>query len=212
MGSALGPATGASFSPDPVTGGAPTNLAGAQVSFGAWAAPMLYASATQINAIVPWEVAGQSQVTMQVSYAGAGSASLAVTVASAAPGAFTFNATGAGQAVAANQDSSYNSPANPAAPGSYVTVYFTGGGSTNPPGVTGSVTGLVLEWLTQNVTATVGNVPATVTFAGAAPTLVDGVDQLNILLSASAPTGNALPLVITVGGQPSAATATLSVR
>jgi hypothetical protein len=35
---------------------------------------------------------------------------------------------------------------------------------------------------------------------------------LNIQLSANTPTGNALPLVITVGGQPSTATATLSVH
>jgi uncharacterized protein (TIGR03437 family) len=213
-GSTLGPATGVSFSPDPVTGMVATTLAGTQVSFGAYAAPILYASATQINAIVPWEVAGQSQVTMQVQYAGAGSASLAVPVASAAPGVFTFDSSGAGPAVAANQDGTYNGPASPAAPGSYVTLYFTGGGATNPPGVTGSVTGSVLQWLTQfsTVTATVGNVPATVTFAGAAPKLVDGVNQLNIQLSANTPTGNALPLVITVGGQPSTATATLSVH
>ena len=51
-----------------------------------------------------------------------------------------------------------------------------------------------------------------VTFAGAAPGMVDGVNQLNILLSANTPTGNALPLVITVGGQPGTAAATLSVR
>jgi uncharacterized protein (TIGR03437 family) len=92
-----------------------------------------------------------------------------------------------------------------------VTVYFTGGGVTNPPGVTGSVTGLT-EYLTQNVTATVGNVPATVSFAGAAPGFVNGVNQLNIQLSASTPAGKAVPLAITVGGQASAATATLSVE
>jgi len=211
-GSTLGPAAGVSFSLDPVTGLVATTLAGTQVSFGIYAAPILYASATQINAIVPWEVAGQSQVTMQVQYAGAGSASLTVPVASAAPGAFTFDSTGAGPAVAANQDGTYNGPTSPAAPGSYVTLYFTGGGTTNPPGVTGSVTGNVLQNLIQSYSATVGNVAATVTFAGAAPGLVNGVNQLNLQLSANTPTGNALPLVITVGGQPSTATATLSVR
>jgi uncharacterized protein (TIGR03437 family) len=214
-GSTLGPVVGVSFQFDPATGMVATTLAGTQVSFGGYAAPILYASATQINAVVPWEVAGQSQATMQVQYAGAGSASLRVPVANAAPGVFTFDSTGAGPAVAANQqDGTYNGPASPAAPGSYVTIYFTGGGTTNPPGVTGSVTGLVLQTLTQeaSVTATVGNVAATVTFAGAAPGMVDGVNQLNILLSANTPTGNALPLVITVGGQPGTAAATLSVR
>jgi len=214
-GSLLGPATGVSFSVNPVTGMVATALGGTQVSFGSFAAPILYSSATQINAIVPWEVAGQSQLTMQVQYSGFGSASLAnVPVASAAPGIFTFDSSGSGPAVAANQDGTFNGPTIPAAPGSYVTVYFTGGGITSPPGVTGSVTGSVLETLTQisSVTATVGGVPASVSFAGAAPGLVNGVNQLNIQLSAATPTGTSQPLMITVGAQRSTATATLSVK
>ena len=73
------------------------------------------------------------------------------------------------------------------------------------------MSGLVLERLVQSATATVGNVLATVTFAGAAPALVNGVNQLNIQLSAGTPTGT-VPLVITVGSQASAATAMLSVH
>jgi uncharacterized protein (TIGR03437 family) len=211
-GSMLGPSTGVSFFPNPVTGTVATTLAGTQVSFGGYPAPILYTSATQINAIVPWEVTGQSQVVAQVQFTGAGSARVTVPLSSAAPGVFTFDSSGAGQAVAANQDGSFNGPSNPAAPGSYVTIYFTGGGPTNPPGVTGSVTGGTLQTLTQNYTATVGNLAAAVTFAGAAPGLVDGVNQLNLQLSANTPTGDALPLVITVEGQPSTSTATLSVR
>jgi uncharacterized protein (TIGR03437 family) len=206
-GAMLGPATGLSFSTDPVA----TVLGGTRISFGAWAAPILYAGAAQINAVVPWEVAGQSQVTVVVQNAAAGSGSFNVAVAAAAPGVFTSNSTGTGQALALNQDFSPNGPANPAAAGSYVTVYFTGGGVTNPPGATGAVTGLT-EYLTQNVTATVGNVPATVSFAGAAPGFVNGVNQLNIQLSASTPAGKAVPLTITVGGHASTATATLSVE
>jgi len=76
------------------------------------------------------------------------------------------------------------------------------------------VTGSVLETLTQisSVTATVGGVPASVSFAGAAPGLVNGVNQLNIQLSAATPTGTSQPLMITVGAQRSTATATLSVK
>jgi trimeric autotransporter adhesin len=211
-GSGLGPAAGLSFSLDPVTGMVDTTLAGTQVFFGSYAAAITYTSAGQINTIVPYEIAGQSQITMQVQYQGASSAGIVLQVAIAAPGAFTFNGTGTGQAIAANQDGTFNGASNPAAPGSYVTVYFTGGGETNPPGVDGSVTGLVLKWLTQPVTVTVGGVAATVAFDGAAPTFVDGVGQLNIQLANNTPSGTALPLVITVGGINSAATATLSVQ
>ena len=144
-------------------------------------------------------------------YAGATSAALTLPVANAAPGVFTITSAIAGQAaVAVNQDGSTNGPGNPAAPGSYVTVYATGGGITDPPGVTGSISGRV-ESLAQSVTATVGGVPAFVSFAGAAPGFVDGVNQLNIQLSSGTPAGN-VPLVITVGGQVSANTPTLSVQ
>jgi uncharacterized protein (TIGR03437 family) len=204
----LGPAAGLSYSTDPVA----TTLGGTQVTFGAWSAPILYASATQINAVVPWEVAGQSQVTVAVQNAGVGSSSLNVAVANTAPGVFTFGGAGAGQAVALNQDFSTNGQANPAAPGSYISVYCTGGGVTDPPGVTGSVFGLFVASLAQSATATVGGVPATVTFAGSAPGFVDGVNQINILLSSDTPGGSAVPLAITVGGQTSPATATISVQ
>jgi uncharacterized protein (TIGR03437 family) len=178
--------------------------------FGSAAAPIIYASASQISAVVPYEMAGQSQAVMAVEYQSA-SASQTVAIASAAPGAFTLNDNGSGQAAAINQDGTINGPANPAAKGSYVTIYFTGGGQTNPAGVTGSVTGAVLKWLTQAISVTVGNQPATVTFDGSAPTFVDGLDQLNIQLSPSTPSG-AQAVVITVKGISSPATATVAVQ
>ena len=186
-GNNLGPASGISFSVNSA-GGVSTTLAGTQVMVGAVAAPILYSSATQINAIAPYEISGQSQVTVQVQYQGSG-ATQALQVTNASPGAFTLNASGSGPVVAANQDYSINGPSNPAAKGSYVTIYFTGGGQTNPAGVTGSVIGSVLKWLTQPISVTVGNQPAIVDFDGSAPSFVDGVDQLNIQLSPSTPSG-----------------------
>jgi uncharacterized protein (TIGR03437 family) len=207
QGTMLGPSAGVGFSSDPIA----TALGGAQVSFGASAAPILYASATQINAVVPWGVAGQSGTTVVVQ-GPAGSTSLNVAVANAAPGIFTYNATGAGQAIALNQDTSPNGPTNPAAAGSYVSLYFTGGGVTDPPGLTGSVDDLVVSSLALTATATVGGVPAAVTFAGSAPGFVGGVNQLNLLLSSNTPAGSAVPVVITIGGQSSPATATIGVQ
>jgi uncharacterized protein (TIGR03437 family) len=177
---------------------------------GGVAAPILYSSATQINVIAPYEISGQLQVTVQVQYQGS-AATQAVQVTNASPGAFTLNASGSGPAVAANQDYSINSPSNPAAKGSYVTIYFTGGGQTNPAGVTGSVTGSVLKWLTQPILVTVGNQPAIVSFDGSAPSFVDGVDQLNIQLSPSTPSG-AQPVIITIGGVASPPSVTLAVQ
>jgi uncharacterized protein (TIGR03437 family) len=188
-----------------------TTLAGARVMFGTIAAPVLYASATQVNVVAPYEIAGQPQVPIQVSYAGNSSAPTNVVVAPASPAVFTFNSTGSGQAVAANQNYPFNGPSNPAAKGSYVTVYFTGGGQTNPPGTSGGVNGSTLRYL-PTTTATVGGVPATVTFSGAAPGLVDGISQLNIQLSPNTPSGPVQPLVITIGNVRSPQTATIAVQ
>src|SRR5262249_35949891 len=160
------------------TGKVDTTLAGTRVLFGSAAAPITYASATQINAIVPFEVASQRRVSVQIEYQGVQATVMSIAVQSAAPGLFTFNSTGAGQAVAANQDGSFNGPSSPADKGSFVTLYFTGGGETSPGGVTGSVSGSTLKLLALPLTVTVGGIPATVSFAGAAPGFVDGVQQL----------------------------------
>ena len=212
-GSLLGPSTGISGGVDPVSGKLVTQLGGTTVTFNGVAAPLLYSSATQINAIVPYEIAGCSQVTVQVQFQSSTSAGTSFPCASAAPGIFTFSASGTGQAAAANQNGTFNGVSSPAPKGSYVTLYFTGGGQTNPAGVTGSITGTsVLKWLAQGVTVTVGGVPGTVAFDGDAPTFVDGVLQLNIQLSQDTPSGAALPVVLTVGSIPSPNTATLAVQ
>ena len=212
-GAMLGPSTGVSGTVDPSTGKMVSQLAGTTVLFDGIAAPLLYTSATQVNAIVPYEVAGCTQTMLQVRYQGVLSSGTTLPCATAAPGVFTFNASGAGPSAAANQDGTFNGPSSSAAKGSYVTLYFTGGGQTNPAGVTGSITGTsTLKWLTQGASVTVGGVAATVAFDGAAPTFVDGVLQLNIQLSGSTPSGNALPVVIKVGSAFSPATATLAVQ
>jgi uncharacterized protein (TIGR03437 family) len=195
-GTGLGPAAGVSLVLNS-SGGVDTALAGVRVSFNGIYAPVLYASDTQINAIVPYELAGAAVAVVQVTYANHASALTPIAVAEAAPGIFTVNRSGKGPAAAIRS-------------GPYVALFFTGGGQTDPPGVTGSVNGTVLKRIPVNVTASVGGVPASVTFAGAAPLLVDGAMQLNLQLSPGTPPG-AQPVVITVGGISSPATATIEV-
>jgi len=93
-GSGLGPAqlSSASVGSD---GFYDTALAGTRVQFDGIAAPMLYTSATQLAAIVPYEVTGAStQVT--VTYQGQTSASATLTLAGSAPGLFTIGLSGQG--------------------------------------------------------------------------------------------------------------------
>jgi uncharacterized protein (TIGR03437 family) len=81
-----------------------------------------------------------------------------------------------------------------------IAVYMTGGGQTNPPSATGSIAPATsLRNLPGKVTATIANVPATVQFAGSAPTYVSGAIQVNIQVP-SGVTGNNLQVVITING------------
>jgi len=144
-------------------------------------APITYSSNTQINCVVPYEVANWGQAYLQVGYVGGWytTNNPNVQIIATAPGIFTATGTGTGQAAALNSDNSPNTTSNPASAGSAVQVWMTGEGQTSPPGITGSVTcsagcattGQIPKPLLP-VTATVGGQPAAVSFYGEAPGLV----------------------------------------
>ena len=92
----------------------PAYLDGTAVLINGKPAPLLYASPSQINAIVPYEVAGQSAATAQALFNGLSNV-WSVPIAPAAPGIFTLDSTGAGQVAVLNQDNSVNGPEQPAA-------------------------------------------------------------------------------------------------
>jgi uncharacterized protein (TIGR03437 family) len=210
FGTNLGPATG-------VTGTIANNLlstevAGVQVMFNNNPAPLLYVSATQINAIVPFALNGVFQTQMTVSNYGTVSTGLDLVVAPTSPALFTSTQTGTGQGAILNVNGSVNSSSNPAPADSIIVLYATGGGETSPAGVTGNITPADGPFkLVPGVTVTVGGVPATVVFAGTAPGFVEGALQINVQMSASVPSG-AQPVVVTVGGVSSPAGVTVAVQ
>jgi hypothetical protein len=138
--------------------------------------PLLYVSANQVSAIVPYGDTGHLggftaglTTLIQVAYQNQmGQCSFAPDVVASAPGIFTADASGLDQAAAFNQDGSVNGPDHQAAPGSVVSFYMTGLGQTNPPLSDGAVaTGIA--YATLQVTVTIGGQPAQVLYAGAAP-------------------------------------------
>jgi endo-1,4-beta-xylanase len=186
-----------------------SNLSGAQISFDGKAAPLIYALAGQVSAVVPYEVSGKQQTVVQYSYNGVVSNSVTIPVAPSAPAIFTADASGSGPGLVLNSDYSLNTSTNPAAGGSYVTVLATGGGT-----VQGGATDGALAPGTGNqtlpVSATIGGVPATVLYSGPAPGEVNGVMQVNLTV----PTGlsGPQPLVITVGNVASQTGVTVAVK
>lgn len=67
-----------------------------------------------------------SQAQITVTFEGQPSPPLPVQVVGSSPGVFTLDASGKGQAVALNQDSSLNTASNPAKVGDVISLYVTG--------------------------------------------------------------------------------------
>ncbi len=201
FGSNMGPANGAAYQLSPDGKSIPSALAGVQVLFGGAAAPLLYVSSGQINAIVPYGVAPGGNTTVQVQYQSQ-TASMTVPVAAATPGIFSVDRSGSGPGAILNQDFSLNASLSPAAAGSVIQIFATGGGLTTPAVSDGFLAPLA-EPLprinTAPVSVTIGGVPSPqVTYAGDAPGLVAGLTQINAVVPAGV-TGQSVPVVVQIG-------------
>ena len=117
-------------------------------------------------------------------------------VAPAAPDIFTLDSTGAGQAAVLNQDNSANGPTQPAVRGSVIQIFATGIAVAGA--VTGSVTLAAAPGSTDAVSVAIGGTAARIIYAGPAPGEVAGVIQVNAVVPDIAPTGPAVPIVLSV--------------
>jgi uncharacterized protein (TIGR03437 family) len=135
-GTGLGPAAGVGMQIDG-NGVVSSSLGGTQVSIGGVLAPLIYASESQINMLVPYETAatipltGSGQVNMTITSAAGTSQTLALQVVQTQPNIF----------VILNSDGSVNSASNPAAVGETVSVLVSGAGALNPGLPDGTIAG-----------------------------------------------------------------------
>ena len=102
-----------------------------------------------------------------------------------------------------NQDGTLNGPARRAIRGSIVTLFGTGEGAAAPAPRDGHISGLPLAAPLLTVTAKIGGFTAEVLYAGAAPSLVAGVLQVNVRVPAQVAAGEAVPVELTIGERPS---------
>jgi uncharacterized protein (TIGR03437 family) len=203
FGNGIGPATPANGTPWTPTASntVGTTLAGVTVTFNNVPTPLIFVAPGQINAIVPYEVAGQTNVPVVVSNNGTTSAAFTVPVAAVAPAIFTLSQNGSGQGAILNQDATVNGTNNPAAPGSIISIYATGEGQLVPPGTTGCITGATPPFPkpVAAVSVTIGGQPSpNITYAGEAPEEVCGLIQINATLPSSLSPGPQ-PVVLTIG-------------
>lgn len=221
FGTSIGPTPGVTLALDPATGKVATSLGGVQVLVNGVPSPMVFASNTQVSAVVPYEICANSCgpgtiAQVVVKFLGQSSIAIPTPVASTTPGIFTANASGSGPGAILNPNFSANSPGNPANKGDTVAIYLTGEGLTSPAGVTGKVTtvastGPLTPVPLLAVAALIDGSPVSISFAGEAPGLVSGAMQLNVQIPANARSG-ALSLVVSIGGVSSQQGVTVSVR
>ena len=210
FGSFLGPQTGASFTVNSQGSLAPT-VGGTSVMVSGIPAIPLFAQNGQVNVILPFSLGTAGQATVTVTYNGVPSAPFTIPLAPSDVQIFTANASGSGPGSILNQDYSINTAVNPAAPGSIVSVFGTGGGAVGPAVTAGYVAGDTLSWISLPYSATVNGQSSTVQYAGTAPTLVYGVDQFNVQLPANLPPGPAT-IMLKVGDSTSQADVTVFVK
>lgn len=208
IGSGIGPVA----AQQPAGAASNTILGGISLLFDGAPAPLLYAAPNQINAVVPYGVSGKTATYVTVTAQGRTTAGLTLTVAPAAPAIFTLDSTGVGPGAILNQDSSVNSPSNPAAKGSFVAVFATGAGQTNPPGTDGQISGAILPKPLLPVSVQIGGLDAKVVYAGAAPGLMSGALQVNVVVPVDAPSGQTVPIVLTLGIFPSQQAVSIAIK
>ncbi|MDQ2949576.1 MAG: SBBP repeat-containing protein [Acidobacteriota bacterium] len=195
-----------------------TSLAGTRVLFDGVPAPLLYVGAQLIAAIVPYEtvnslaVDGIGFTNIVIERNGVSSNPVLAWVTPTAPGLLTRDASGSGQGSILNQDNTPNSAANPADRGTIVVLYGTGEGQTMPAGVNGQIATTSLpKPIDPNLKVTIDNQPAEILYAGAAPSLIAGVIQINVRVPQGIAPGPAVPVQFSTTGRVSN-TVTVAVR
>ena len=163
---------GTGFGPGPLTtlqltaGLVNTTLGGTRMLFDGVPAPLVYTVENQFSAVVPYAVAGKPSTQVQVEYRGTRSAPVTLQLAPASPAIFTLDSSGRGAGAILNQDSSVNSPANPARIGSVVSIFATGEGQTSPAGVDGKPGSDPVPHPILPVSVTIGGQTVTPNYAG----------------------------------------------
>jgi uncharacterized protein (TIGR03437 family) len=210
---------------DLVNGKLPTTFAGVCVNFGSVPAPILAVFPTQLNVVVPQIPPGPTsiQVTNKCGTATQEtSVAVTATAQAAAPEFFYFTHNADGTAPIAALDAvtgAYIGKSGllagvtftPATPGEYLTLFATGFGATNPAVNPGDLPAGAAAVIAP-VTVTIGTTtltPSAILYAGV--TSYAGLYQLNLQVPDGIASGNQ-PVVISIGGVPSPASAYITVQ
>jgi len=174
---------------------------GTQVAVNSVPMPLLYVSPSQINAQIPPALSGVKRATLNITRNGKAGAAIPIQLADYSPGLFTMGFGGSGQGAILIDAPAYQTflaapvgqyqGSRPARRGESVWLFATG---------LGPVTGeFAATHTVETPLVTFGGVPATATFSGLANGLL-WVNQVSVTVPPNAPSGDAIPVVLTLGG------------
>ncbi len=202
FGSGLGPAvpaTGIAISGYPLQ----KSFQGVSAKIGSTDLLIVYATPTQVGAIVPSGTPVSASAPLTLTYNGSASPALNVKVVAHAFGTFSLNQAGMGPVVGLKYISQASQPPStmlePVYPGSTVTLFGTGLGAGMTPDDQIATDTSIPGLSASDIEVTVGGKKADVSFFGRS-TCCSSIDQINIVIPNDAPKGCYVPVSIKVKG------------
>ncbi len=135
----------------------------------------------------------------------------AISVTATSPALYTVDGTGRGTVLAISANNSIISKDNPAIRGTEVAIYATGLGQTDPA----LTDGIVVDGprrSTQSIAVMMGNLPAEIIYAGAAPGGIAGVYQINFIVPNNIAAGASIPISVRSGNNSSPSGPTIAIQ
>jgi len=180
----------------------PTSLGNVQVKVNGQAAPLLFASASQVNFQCPQLAPGSPLDVTLIAESGAAIPAASSTMAPAAPGLFTVDATNQGVILIASTNQiampeTKGMPSRLAKPGEHLAIYADGLGELLNVGAAGTTATDSQIQMRNQVRIFVGDVQIAPESTGLAPG-TPGVFEIGAQLPQNVPAGSAVPLHIQV--------------
>jgi uncharacterized protein (TIGR03437 family) len=208
IGSSIGPASPAVNQGSTIG----TTLGGTRLLLNGLAAPLLYASSDQINAVVPYDLSGTT-AQLVIEAHRQKHAELTLPVTEVAPAVFTLDSSGSGPGAVLNQDYTVNTPSNPAPRGSVVSLFATGAGQTDPSGTDAQIADrTTLARPVLPVSVQIGGMAVETLYAGTAPGLISNLLQVNVRVPDDITPAYTVPVSIQIGSVRSQAGVTIAVK
>ncbi len=178
-----------------------TELATTSLRVGDRLMPLLFVSDSQVNAMIPYGVPANTQHQVILQRGRTFAFGEPITLADAQPAIFSLDQTGEGQAIIIRGDGQLARPGSAVKKGDAVVVYAAGLGALEPALLAGfPAPSDPLSRVASPIQLTIGGAEAEVFFAGSTPGFT-GLYQINAYVPGTAPSGEAVEVVLTVANQ-----------